>query len=72
MADSGTGATSRRYDVDWLRTIALVLLIVYHAMLSFQERADRILFPQGPLLWWLGFITEWLSIFRIPLLFVIY
>ena len=71
MADSGTGATSRRYDVDWLRTIALVLLIVYHAMLSFQEQTDWALFPQGPLLGWLAFITQWLSIFRIPLLFVI-
>ena len=35
-ATSAAGTSQRRYDVDWLRTLALGLLIVYHAVVSFQ------------------------------------
>ena len=37
----------RRYDIDWLRAIALVLLILYHVVLSFQPWAHEILFMQN-------------------------
>lgn len=62
----------RRYDIDWLRVIAIGLLLVYHTSISFQ--------PWG---FMLGFITNdkpidslWfpmamLNIWRIPLLFFI-
>ena len=29
----------RRHDVDWLRTLAIGLLIIFHIMLSFQSWA---------------------------------
>lgn len=62
----------RRYDIDWLRVIAIGLLLVYHTAIGFQ--------PWGFLL---GFITNdkpaealWvpmamLNVWRIPLLFFI-
>lgn len=65
-------ATQRRYDIDWLRVIAMWLLIIYHIGVAFQ--------PFGG---FIGFITNeksldytWpafqiLNIWRIPLLFFI-
>lgn len=62
----------RRYDIDWLRVIAIGLLLVYHSSICFQ--------PWG---FMLGFITNdksfeslWipmtmLNVWRIPLLFYI-
>ncbi len=62
----------RRYDVDWLRTIALVLLIVFHIVLSFQSWAALSGFPQNEeLLDELVPFLSMLSVWRIPLLFVI-
>ena len=37
----------RRYDVDWLRVIALGLLVVYHVVVSFQPWATMIFFIQN-------------------------
>jgi glucans biosynthesis protein C len=64
--------SSRRYDIDWLRVIAIGLLLIYHTAIAFQ--------PWG---FMIGFITNkesitaiWLlmamlNIWRIPLLFFI-
>ena len=62
----------RRHDVDWLRVLALGLLIVYHVVLSFQPWAQYIFFIQNKQslegLWILmGLINIW----RIPLLFMV-
>jgi glucans biosynthesis protein C len=63
---------NRRYDIDWLRVIAIGLLLVYHTAIAFQ--------PWG---FMLGFLTNnkpweslWvpmamINIWRIPLLFFI-
>ncbi|TKG93666.1 acyltransferase [Puteibacter caeruleilacunae] len=63
----------RRYDIDWLRVIAIWLLIIYHLVLCFQPWASA----------FLGFIQNdksvdqmmipmsMLNIWRIPLLFYI-
>ena len=63
---------NRRYDIDWLRVIAIGLLLVYHTAIAFQ--------PWG---FMLGFITNdkpweslWvpmsmINVWRIPLLFFI-
>lgn len=63
---------SRRYDIDWLRVIAIGLLLIYHVSIGFQ--------PWGRMI---GFITSkepwaalWvpmslLNIWRIPLLFFV-
>ncbi len=63
---------NRRYDIDWLRVIAIALLLIYHVAIGFQ--------PWGIMI---GFITNkepWLSlwlpmsmlnIWRIPFLFFV-
>ena len=62
----------RRHDVDWLRTIALSLLIVFHVVLSFQSWAAATGFPQNDqLLEELVPFISMLTVWRIPLLFLI-
>ena len=63
---------NRRYDIDWLRVIAIALLLIYHVAIGFQ--------PWGIMI---GFITNndpwpslWLpmamlNVWRIPLLFFV-
>lgn len=63
---------SRRYDIDWLRVIAIALLLIYHISIVFQ--------PWG---FFVGFMTndaslEWiwapmsmLNVWRIPFLFFV-
>ncbi|MCU4173616.1 acyltransferase family protein [Carboxylicivirga sp. N1Y90] len=65
-------STERRYDIDWLRVIAIALLLIYHVAIVFQ--------PWGTLV---GFITSsesmesiWipmamLNVWRIPILFFV-
>ena len=62
----------RRHDVDWLRVGALMLLIVYHSLISFQPWGAWIRFIQNKetldLLW---VFMEMINIWRIPILFFI-
>jgi len=62
----------RRHDVDWLRILALGLLIFYHIAVIFQPFAHYIYFIQsqksvGEIWLFMGLINIW----RIPLLFII-
>ncbi len=58
--------------MDWLRTVAIGLLIVFHVALSFQSWAAAIGFPQNDqLLTELVPLISMLAVWRIPLLFVI-
>ncbi|MEM7800315.1 MAG: acyltransferase [Chloroflexota bacterium] len=65
-------ANQRRYDVDWLRTLALGLLIVYHIAVAFQPFGSAILFIQNEetldALW---VPMRMLNVWRIPILFLI-
>ena len=65
-------AADRRYDIDWLRVIAIGLLIFYHIGISFQPWGVFIGFIQSetPLesLW---VPMSLLNIWRIPLLFFV-
>jgi len=61
-----------RYDIDWLRVIALGLLIIYHTAIIFQPWGVWIRFPQRTKPWeglWLAMsiMNPW----RIPLLFFV-
>ncbi len=62
----------RRYDIDWLRVIAIFLLIFYHTAIMFQPWANQFGFIQSqdylPNLW---VAMEGLNIWRIPLLFFV-
>jgi len=70
--EMGQGAGERRYDVDWLRTIAIGLLIVFHVVLCFMPWAAVVGFPQhDPLLEELIPFVSLLTVWRIPILFLI-
>ena len=62
----------RRFDIDWLRIIALGLLIIYHISVVFQPWAYFIYFVQSEKSVesiWLA--MSLINIWRIPLLFII-
>ncbi len=65
-------STNRRYDIDWLRVIAIGLLLIYHIGIGFQPFGVLIGFIQSnkPLeaLW---VPMSMLNIWRIPLLFFV-
>lgn len=70
--DSATAAGSRRYDIDWLRVIAIFLLLIYHTAISFQPWGIYISFIQSsqPLeSLWVAMAA--LNVWRIPLLFFV-
>jgi len=65
-------ALNRRYDLDWVRVIAIGLLLVYHVAITFQ--------PWGIMIGFITNETSWgslwapmtmLNVWRIPLLFYI-
>jgi peptidoglycan/LPS O-acetylase OafA/YrhL len=65
-------AGQRRYDVDWLRTLALGLLIIYHIVVTFQPFAAYIAFIQNeqPIeALWVPMML--INVWRIPILFLI-
>ncbi len=72
MTDTTTTSPQRRYDVDWLRLLALMLLIVYHAAISFQPWGKTLFFPVAPVtspaLW---AVMQVFNIWRIPILFFV-
>jgi surface polysaccharide O-acyltransferase-like enzyme len=62
----------RRHDVDWLRVLALGLLIIFHITICFQSWAVWIAFIQNESsMEWLWVPMSMLNIWRIPLLFMI-
>ncbi len=62
----------RHHEIDWLRTIALILLIVYHIAISFQPWAGLIYFiPNNEPVTWLWIPMSLLNVWRIPILFLI-
>jgi len=62
----------RRYDIDWLRILALALLIVYHVVVSFQPWATMIFFIQNEdSLEGLWIFMSLINIWRIPILFLV-
>jgi len=65
-------ATRRRYDIDWLRVIAIGILLVFHIMVMYQSYANRIRFIQSPALLEILLVPLSLSsVMRIPLLFFV-
>lgn len=62
----------RRYDIDWVRVIAIWLLLIYHIAIVFQPWAMFIAFIQSnELLEWLWKPMTLLNVWRIPLLFFV-
>jgi peptidoglycan/LPS O-acetylase OafA/YrhL len=64
--------SERRYDIDWIRVIAIALLIVYHVAIVFQPWGLMIGFMTNAEPWeslWLPMTM--LNVWRIPILFFI-
>lgn len=62
----------RRHDIDWLRVIAIGLLIFYHTAIGFQPWGVFIQFIQNnTFLEWIWYPMAMLNIWRIPLLFFV-
>jgi glucan biosynthesis protein C len=64
--------TTRRYDVDWIRVIAIGLLLVYHVAIGFQPWGTMIGFIANSKSWgslWIPMTM--LNVWRIPLLFFV-
>jgi len=62
----------RRYDIDWLRVIAIGLLLIYHVAIGFQPWGVMIGFITTPQPWtdlWAPMVL--LNVWRIPLLFFV-
>lgn len=63
---------TRRYDIDWLRVIAIGLLLIYHVAIAFQPWGIMIGFITNSQPW----VSLWtpmtmLNVWRIPLLFFV-
>lgn len=64
--------SERRFDVDWLRVIAIGLLIIYHVAIAFQPWGVFIGFIQNnESMQWIWTPMSMLNIWRIPLLFYV-
>jgi len=65
-------SNNRRYDIDWLRVIAIGLLVIYHIAVGFQPWGVFIRFIQNnESLEWLWTPMAMLNVWRIPLLFFV-
>lgn len=65
-------STERRYDIDWLRVIAIGLLLIYHVSIGFQPWGVFIGFIQnGDPLESIWVPMSMLNVWRIPLLFFV-
>ncbi len=64
--------TTRRYDIDWIRVIAIGLLLIYHVAIGFQPWGMMIAFITSDQSWsslWIPMTM--LNVWRIPLLFFV-
>lgn len=59
----------RRFDVDWLRVLALCLLIIYHVAISFQSWGFFIQNEQS--IDGLWYFMSMINVWRIPILFMV-
>lgn len=65
-------ALNRRYDIDWVRVIAIGLLLIYHVAIGFQAWGIMIGFIANEKTWaslWIPMAM--LNVWRIPLLFFV-
>lgn len=72
ITSTPSNSSQRRYDIDWLRVIAIGILLIFHIMIMFQSYANYVQFIQSPdLLEILLIPLSLFSVMRIPLLFFV-
>ncbi|PZX58197.1 acyltransferase family protein [Algoriphagus chordae] len=72
MSEKPQNVPQRRYDIDWIRVIAIGLLLIYHISIGFQSWGRMIGFITSPKsLDQLWYAMSLLNIWRIPLLFFV-
>ncbi len=65
-------SVNRRYDIDWIRVIAIGLLLIYHVAIGFQPWGMMIAFITNKQSWGSLWIPmSMLNVWRIPLLFFV-
>jgi glucans biosynthesis protein C len=72
MNDKNMLHSERRYDIDWVRVIAISLLLIYHVAIGFQPWGVMIRFIANSKSWtslWVPMMM--LNVWRIPLLFFV-
>ncbi len=63
---------SRRHDIDWIRVIAIGLLLIYHIAISFQPWGGMLMFLKSEeSMEWVWVVMSALNVWRIPLLFFV-
>lgn len=63
---------NRRYDIDWIRVIAIGLLLIYHVAIGFQPWGMMIAFITNDDAWTSLWVPmSMLNVWRIPLLFFV-
>ncbi|MCL3782613.1 acyltransferase [Prolixibacteraceae bacterium JC049] len=64
--------SERRHDIDWLRVIAIALLIIYHTTIGFQPWGAFIGFiKNNESATWIWYPMAMLNMWRIPILFFV-
>ena len=72
MQEEFQPTSARRYDIDWIRVIAIGLLLIYHISIGFQSWGRMIGFITSPeALDKLWIAMSLLNVWRIPLLFFV-
>ena len=64
--------TTRRYDLDWLRTLAVLLLVPFHALLIFVQDPNSVVFMKDTAdSFYFDRIAGFIHQYHMPLLFII-
>ncbi len=65
-------ASSRRYDLDWLRVLAVLLVLPFHSLLVFVQNPDSVVFMKDTVdCYYCDKIAGFIDVYHMPLLFVI-
>ncbi len=69
---NATRTSPRRSDLDWLRTLAVLLVLPFHSLLVFVQKPDSVVFMKDTIdCYYCDKIAGFIDVYHMPLLFVI-